>query len=303
MVEELGAYGSADIQPVKVGQNVLFVQRGRKVIREIVFNATAQSVLGPKDVTILAEHITGTGVKRMAYQQAPNPTIWCVRDDGVMATLTYFPDEEVKAWARQVTDGTFHSVAVIPTPDGVDQVWVVIRRTMATGTHRYIEVYDRRLVTHSTVSIAYPPTVPITNAAHLQGKSVELHADGEVQSTQFVQNDGTVTPTATCTEMLIGLPVRPTLLTVRPEVKLQDGSAQGRLKRWAKIRARVHATRKLEVNGTVLTQKKNKRGQYDGDLAVTNLGYDPDGRIQIRAVDTQRAVILGLFGVLDTGDA
>ena len=299
LVQEIGAYGSADVQPVKVGQNVIMVQRGGRVLREIVFNNLSQSVLGPEDVTILSEHITTSGVKQLAYQQAPNPTVLALLNSGTLATLTYFPKEEVKAWARRVTAGTIEAVAAMPISTG-DQIWIIVNRMISSVTKRYIEYYDPTIVTHSTVSVANPPTVPITNAAHLIGKTVSLIADGELQGSQIVLNAGTVTPTATCAVLDIGLPVVPTLTTVRPEVSTGDGSIQGRKQRWVSLRARVYKTRNLTINGQLHTLPSPL---ISGDIPVSNLGYDRDGRITVTHTDTRKARLLGFFGVLDSGDA
>ena len=41
----------------------------------------------------------------MAYQQAPDSILWCVRDDGVLSGLTYQRTDNVVAWHRHILGG------------------------------------------------------------------------------------------------------------------------------------------------------------------------------------------------------
>ena len=98
------------------------------------------------DMTILAEHITETGINEMSYQQEPNQLIWCVRQDGRLVCLTYQREQQVVAWHKHIFGGTFgtgiavcESIATIPTNDKEYQTWVVIKRTINGVTRRYVE--------------------------------------------------------------------------------------------------------------------------------------------------------------------
>jgi hypothetical protein len=122
---------------------VLFLQRSGRVIREISFSAEAETYIAP-DMTILAEHITGTGgIVDWAYQSDPTSLLWCVRADGDMAVMTYVKEQQVYAWARFTTDGSYESVAVISSA-GEDQVWAVVNRTINGTTKRYVEYFMPR---------------------------------------------------------------------------------------------------------------------------------------------------------------
>lgn len=144
-------YGSIGLVPQKIGNNVYFVQRNLRTIREAsyIFNNNEYKAF---DMTILAPHITGTtGIVDMAYQQSPYNILWCVRTDGELACLTREIDQEVIAWSRQIIGGTFEgiasqqavveSVAVIPGDGGEDEVWIVVKRTIDGSTVRYVEYF------------------------------------------------------------------------------------------------------------------------------------------------------------------
>lgn len=142
MAKRQSSYGSARIQPKIMNNVVLFVQRMAKKIRELVYSYELDTWIAP-DLTVLSEHITGSGITEMAFQKTPDPILWCVRSDGTLSTMTYNREQEVVAWSRQITDGEFESVAIIPG-DGEDEVWVVVKRTIDGSTVRYIEQFQPR---------------------------------------------------------------------------------------------------------------------------------------------------------------
>jgi len=132
-------WGSLNVQPQKIANFIYYVQRASRKIRELFYYwdlDTYKSV----DMTILSEHITESGITNIAYQQNPDTTLYCVRTDGQMCTLVREEDQQVKAWTRQTTDGSFRSVATIPSFLGpYDEVWVVVERTINGIARKYIE--------------------------------------------------------------------------------------------------------------------------------------------------------------------
>ena len=104
-------YGSADIQPVQVGNVTLFVQRAKRKIRELIYNFDADSYTAP-DMTILAEHITESGIKEFSLQQEPDNVVWCVLNNGRLAGMTYRREENVVAWHEHTIGGRFGECTV-----------------------------------------------------------------------------------------------------------------------------------------------------------------------------------------------
>ena len=154
-VKRQTTYGSANVRPIQSGNAVLFLQRARRKIRELVFNFDVDGFIAP-DMTILAEHITEGGIDDLALQQEPDNVIWAVRADGVLCGLTYRREEQVVAWHRHKLGGTFtgvhgsaaskvydyalvESVASIPTDLDEDDVYFVVKRTINSVQKRFIE--------------------------------------------------------------------------------------------------------------------------------------------------------------------
>lgn len=140
-------YGSENIRALIINQAIIFVQRGGKKIREFLYNFEADAHKAD-DLTIFSEHITGPGIVDMAFQRTPDPMLWCVRSDGVMAVMSYERDQGVFSWARIVTDGDFESVAVVyGGTNSEDEVWVTVKRTINSEVVRYVERFTEQKFT------------------------------------------------------------------------------------------------------------------------------------------------------------
>ena len=103
-IKRQASYGSANIQPVQVGNVTLFVQRAKRKIRELVYNFDTDSYQAP-DLTILAEHVTDSGIVEIAHQQEPDNVVWLVLDNGRLVGMTYRREENVIAFHKHLFGG------------------------------------------------------------------------------------------------------------------------------------------------------------------------------------------------------
>lgn len=143
-IRRQSTYGSINIQAALVNDVVLFLQRQGRKIREMTLDpANVQDKYVAPDMTILAEHITESGIVAIAYQQQPDSILWCVRADGELAGMTYERDQDVVGWHRHVTDGQFESISIIPGTDE-DEIAVVVQRLINGNVVRYIEIFAPR---------------------------------------------------------------------------------------------------------------------------------------------------------------
>ena len=97
-------YGSAGVDALSIGNATIFLQRAKRKVRELAYNFDTDGYTAP-DLTILADHITETGIVQMDYQQEPYSVVWGARTDGVLAGLTYNRLENVVAWHRHILGG------------------------------------------------------------------------------------------------------------------------------------------------------------------------------------------------------
>lgn len=130
-------HGSDSMQAIMAGDAILYLERGGKKVREFIYNYERDQFVAP-DMTILAEHITTDGIVDIAYQSRPDSILWCVLEDGDIASFTYKREQDVAAWATHSTEGDFESVAIIPGADE-DEVWFYVHRVVDSNSVRYIE--------------------------------------------------------------------------------------------------------------------------------------------------------------------
>ena len=145
-VKRQSRYGSgAGLPALIVGEVALFVQRGARKVREFTYAFERDGWVAP-DLTLLAEHITKTGIKGIAYQGIPESRLWCVLNDGTLVGMVYERDQKVIAWHRHAalfpqdlnnpnndaSSGNlalFQSVASIYGTD-LDEVWFCVQSPM-----------------------------------------------------------------------------------------------------------------------------------------------------------------------------
>jgi len=143
-IRRQSTYGSKDVAAQLVNDVVLFLQRQGRKVREMTLDpASVQDKYVAPDMTILAEHITESSVKEIAYQQQPDSILWCVREDGALIGMTYERDQDVIGWHRHSTDGKVESISIIPGADE-DEIAVIVQRLIDGNVVRYIEIFAPR---------------------------------------------------------------------------------------------------------------------------------------------------------------
>ncbi len=207
-------------------------------------------------MTILAEHISESGINQMSYQQEPNQIIWCVREDGRLVGLTYQREQQVVAWHQHIFGGAFgagiavcESIATIPTDDKEYQTWVIIKRTINGSTKRYVEYINTFDFTEtdnttfnfldSQLSYSGSATTTITGLDHLEGQTVSVLANGSTHPDRTVTG-GSITLARSATKVKVGLKYTSLLQTMRLDAGAQNGTSQAKTKRIFNISVRLY---------------------------------------------------------------
>ena len=191
-VKEQSNYGVAQVAPVRVGTEIYFPQRARRKVRAIAPNQYTDGQYVAPDKSVLAEHVTESGIAAMAYRAEPDPVIFVPRVDGQMATLTCDLDQDVFAWSRQVTQGAYESVEVVPTAEGCS-VFMVVARSIGGVTTRSIEMFDATLQTDCAITgTSDVGAATWSGLDHLEGRTVQALGDG-IFLGDFVVTGGAIT--------------------------------------------------------------------------------------------------------------
>lgn len=239
--------GSNLVRPVKVGNEILFVQRAGRKARAFGYRYDIDGFDSP-DRTVFSEHITESGIVDMSFQQEPDAQLFCVRNDGQIANSTYETEQEVIAWGRWITDGLFESVATIPTSDA-ERAWAIVNRTINGVSKRYVEYFDPTLKTDCAITGTDGPGKAIwTGLGHLEGKTVQALADGVFQGT-FTVVGGSVTLPRNAFAVEFGLGYTPLMKLMNPEVGSTQGTSQGASISIGEVIVRVLDTVSVVING------------------------------------------------------
>ena len=323
-IKQQTTYGSADIQPMQVGNATLFLQRAKRKLRELVFSNESDSFVAP-DMTILAEHITEGGIKEFAYQQEPDSVAWTVRNDGVLACMTYRREEQVVAWHRHIIGGTgavVENVATIPGDLDEDQVWLVVKRTINGATKRYVEVMTGfdfgsdvtdAFFVDSGLTYSGSAATTISGLDHLEGETVSILADGAAHPDKVVSS-GAVTLDRSATKAHIGLAFTSKVETLRVDQGSATGSAQGKTKRISEVTVRLFrsvgmkvGTSTSELDIVPFRSSANAMGSavslFTGDKTVEfRGGVDEDATIVIQQDQPLPMTILAIFPTVSVFD-
>lgn len=129
-INEHSAYGTYPVtRPERVGNELLFVQRGGERVRALTYRYEVDGLVSP-EISSLASHIgeLHQGISQISYQQEPENLVWCVLGDGKVASITFNRDQEVVAWAQHDFSGTVLSISSMPTQLGADKTFILINR-------------------------------------------------------------------------------------------------------------------------------------------------------------------------------
>lgn len=192
--------GSQQTNSVQVAKAALYIQRGGRKLRELMYYFDIDGFRST-DLTEIAEHITGSGVVDITYQSLPISVVWLVRNDGALIGVTYDRDSmQLRiGWHQHFLGGqsdaagtapVVESIATIPDPTGVkDDVWMVVRRYINGQTVRTIEYLTKIFEDIDSQNKAYNLDCgltydnPITVTAATQTNPVKITATAHGLST------------------------------------------------------------------------------------------------------------------------
>jgi hypothetical protein len=267
----VGSRVDRTVPPRDVDGATLFIPRLGPQVREFLFTDTEQAYQS-RDLALLAHHLIKNPVD-MDYDKSSR-LLHVVMDDGSMATLTAYRDEQVSAWTLQETNGLFRSVATLG-----DRTYVLVERPGGYA----VEVFDEALAVDSGLQGASPtPKSTWSGLTHLEGETVKVLADASAQSDEVVEA-GKVTLTQPATTVQIGLPFDHVIEPL-PVAVSSGAGAQGMKLRPIAVTFRCWETTTLNLDtGSGLIEVPFKRfGRtsldaplelFSGDKTIRALGW------------------------------
>lgn len=275
--------GSGNVPALIAGDVILFLQRNGRKWRELVYSLEKDGYVSP-DMNLLSEHVLGTGVRCAALQRQDDTILWCVREDGLLASMSYDRQQEFTAWATHDTRlglDSFEWATVLPGGDNEpDQVWFVVQREIDSGGPlMMIERFHPESMVWTTATDPGPCPLDCATVARTTDYIAGLDrfraskpvppgvlpenyfADRPVvlkDHVEWVSKYANEIDPFTNTQMVvlgavydlavIGYPIEWSLRPVYPHVDLQDGASRGRVTRINAIEFFYDRGIQVEVN-------------------------------------------------------
>lgn len=214
----IGMPNSRILPPVDVDGSTIFVARSGQAVHEFAYTDVQQAYQA-SDLAMMARHLVQDPVS-LAYDQTRR-LLHVAMADGSLSTLTLYRAEQVTAWTRQETEGAFRALAEI---DGV--VWCAVERA---GTVRLERFDDALAVDAGLTGSADTPKEYWTGLGHLQGRAVQVVADGAPRGAFTVQSGG-VTLDEPAGAVQIGLGFSHVIEPLPPQLLSAGGSRSGPLR-------------------------------------------------------------------------
>lgn len=325
-IDNQGYRGASPVQPVVVGETVMFAQNRGGVVRDFSYEFTNDGFTG-KDLTILARHLfEERSIIAWGYAQAPHSMVWAVMDNGGLLSLTYMREHEVWAWTEHESDGAqFEDVAVI-AEGNEDIPYFIVRRLVNGVQRRYIERLHTRVMADVTdaffvdsgLTYSGAPVTTLSGLGHLEGKGVVALADGNVVRGLTVSGGSVTLPNA-AGKVHVGLPITAAMETLDLDLgNVQGlGTVQGRMKSVSEVTLRVEETRGIWIgpdDGTrddgKLVEYKQRATEawseaiqlYTGDIRITpHWDWNTSGRVWIKQFDPLPMTILAIMPDITLG--
>ncbi len=258
--------GASNVQPVIINNTLLYGAARGGHVRECAYNWQANGFT-TGDLSLRAPHLFDTfDIVDMTYTKAPQPLVWFISTSGKLLGLTYVPEQQVGAWHQHDTDGVFESCATVAEGQE-DVLYCVIRRTINGKSKRYVERMASRQFAEASdaffvdcgLTYSGAPADEISGLNHLEGKTVNILADGAVHP-QRVVTGGAITLDVEASKVHVGLPITADLETLPLAAQLDSAFGQGRYKNVNKAWLRVFRSSGIFVGPSAdkLTEAKQR---------------------------------------------
>ena len=207
--------GSSNKQARGSREIMIYAGRNGRTLRALVWNENAQGGgFVDMDISEQASHLFGSGIKDFAVADFPYPMLWIVTNAGDLISCTINVRGGMLAYAHHITDGKVEAVAVTPQKTG-DIIFISVLR----GTKRNIEhIILEDLVNDDFTDSHYVdagesltflnPTNTITGLQRFAGKKINIFADGAIEPSVVVDDNGTITLQAKVSKVHLGLPYK-----------------------------------------------------------------------------------------------
>jgi hypothetical protein len=245
--------GCSDVPPIIIDYEILFVQNLQSTVRAMKYDFLLNLFRADNELTLMSNHLVfNHTIVEWTWAQQPFRLLWCVREDGILLSLTYLPAQNLIAWTQHNTNGQVLSICSI-VEGNEHAVYMVVRRLVRGQYVNYVERMASRMFNDVTeawfvdAGLAYPQVYPQATAtpSALSGNAT-LAAAGHIvsggqnysaQTTATVIDAGATTPQAGGSGSNVTLAITNGVITavtvtpgqgwIRPQIVVYDPTGAG----------------------------------------------------------------------------
>lgn len=274
-IVESTAYGITEsIRPIKVGSELLFVQKSGERLRSLIYDYSVDSLVS-NELTVLASHIAKDhgGFKEMVYQQEPDSIVWFVMNDGTISSLTLNREQSVNSWSQHNIGGQALSTLTLPSAAGADRLYFLVNRN---GTIQLEQLKEGLLldsvikvpVQHNKPCIVQDPLISI-----LGDEIAAYFNDGEsIYSLPILNREGN-TLTIDCEmsvgDIYIGRKFTARISLFPPEIQGSPATSSPALFKINHINLYLYETINPKVNGEMVELKQFTENVFEAPKPYT----------------------------------
>jgi hypothetical protein len=302
-------HGSANVQPVGLGDTIVFPSEAGTKVRSMNFQQDAEGWVAP-DLTLLHPELFAGGIKRMVRIRQPHQMVVVLMNIGQLAILHMDTNAGIMGWSRIVINNQIKDICVISNDVGEDVLFATVRRAVDGVGVLYLEAFDKWIegteweYTHSHVTlILTDQTGVVTGLDHLEGKLVQVVGDEDylgvytVTGGQITLVDQLGNPIIV-SQVTVGLAMSARVRTMGMITK-----DPGSKKRYASIRVRVLGSGRPFINGQrppdrtpINAMDSSEPLDIIRDHEVSNWGWDRQEIIEVSENLPIRTELLAIYG-------
>lgn len=312
-VEQQSAYGSASIQPVKIGDQILYVSPDLKKVRSINYE-WQQNNWFSKDLTFASEHITAGKIKNLTWSANPNNLLWGVLHDGTLCCMTYERSNNIVGWHQHDTQGTI--LAGASGFDGEKDIFVcaveripgIINIEYLTFDY-YLDAWQQTYTILTSGELFY-----VEGFDYLDGFEVQILIDGAVHPSRIVGGEsragisdgipGRIYIDYTGSNVIAGLGFDSELELLDYDSGSETGSGLALKKRRNNIYVKLLESGVPLINGergldrTPSTPMGTPEPYISGTIEFLGLGWDREANVNIKQDLPLPLTVLSIYGEL-----
>jgi len=325
---------------VTTNTDIIYIEQGNEKIRTTSYLRDPDAMTS-KDISLIAENLLHTKVKRLVILHTPELMVVALRFDGSMVAVSFAPDFNVAAWFELESAGFVHDIAgnykITTEADGTISGEDGIFATIMHGDNYFLErmPYPSRTMTPKleesdpslteqgvvcldswvTGTIVTGDANVITGLDHLEGLEVAALVDDAWTGIYTVQS-GTIILTSEEDienydgEYAVGRLYKGTLETFEHNAGNARGVGFGTKRRWNRLWIRLLDSALPIINGTLPPDRTPETEMNLAeilrmgvqDVDIRGLGWG-DGSILIEQDRPYPTHVLGLYGEFNVNNA